>query len=144
MQWYVNLLTVAATGGFGWFALQFLGRPIRNLSDLRRLVRHQMSFLANVPAPQPRETCVTFEQIQRYDADLKNVRKTQRILRDLGSRLLAFGESETAACIAIKPFGFDPSRAGRNLVGLSNTLDRYGADRTAFRKNVEKALRFTS
>src|SRR5215472_2093225 len=58
--------------------------------------------------PQPRETCVTFEQIQRYDTDLKNVRRAQRILRDLGSHLLAFGESETAACIAIKPFGFDP------------------------------------
>jgi hypothetical protein len=72
------------------------------------------------------------------------VREAQRILRDLGSHLLAFGESETAACIAIKPFGFDPSVAGRNLVGLSNTLDRYGADRATFRKNVEKALRFTS
>jgi hypothetical protein len=144
MQWYVYLLTVAATGGFGWFAVQFLGRPIRNLFDLRRLVRHQMLFLANVPTPQPRETCVNFEQIQRYDTDPKNVREAQLILRDLGSHLLAFGESETAACIAIKPFGFDPSTAGRNLIGLSNTLDRYGADRTAFRKNLEKALRFTS
>jgi hypothetical protein len=144
MQWYVNLLTVAATGGFGWFALQFLGRPIRNFFDLRRSVRHQMLFLANVPAPQPRETCVTFEQIQRYDIDLKNVREAQRILRDLGAHMLAFGESETAACIAIKPFGFDPTVAGRNLIGLSNTLDRYGADRAALRKNVEEALRFTS
>ena len=144
MQWYVNLLTVAATGGLGWFAVQFLGRPIRNFFDLRRLARHQMLFLANAPAPQPRETCVTFEQIQRYDTDLKNVREAQRILRDLGSHMLAFGESETAACIAIKPFGFDPSTAGRNLIGLSNTLDRHGTDRAAFRKNVEKALRFTS
>ena len=144
MQWYVYLLTVAATGGLGWFAVQFLGRPIRNFFALRRSVRHQMLFLANAPAPQPRETCVTFEQIQRYDTDLKNVREAQRILRDLGSHMLAFGESETAACIAIKPFGFDPSIAGRNLIGLSNTLDRHGTDRATFRKNVEKALRFTS
>src|SRR5215475_6190648 len=144
MQWYVNLLTVAATGAVGWFVLEFVGRPVRNFLDLRRLVRHQMLFLADVPAPQPRETCVTSEQIRRYHVDLKNVREAQRILRDLGSRMLAFGESETAACIAIKPFGFDPSVAGRNLVGLSNTLDRYGTDRAALRKKVEEALRFKS
>jgi len=144
MQWYVNLLTIAATGAFGWFAVEFLLRPIRKFLDLRRSVRHQMLSLANVPAPQPRETCVTFGQIQQYDTDLKNVREAQRILRDLGSHMLAFGESETVACIAIKPFGFDPSAAGRNLIGLSNILDRYGADRAALRKNAETALGFKS
>ena len=143
MQWYVYLLTVAATGAFGWFAIEFLGRPIRKFFDLRRLVRHQI-LLANVPAPQPRETCVTSEQIKRYAIDQKNAREAQRILRDLGARMLAFGESETAACIAIKPFGFDPSIAGHNLIGLSNSLDRYGSDRAALRRNVEEALRFKS
>jgi hypothetical protein len=142
MQWYVNLLTVAATGAFGWLAFELLGRPIRKFIDLRRLVFHQMLSLANVPAPQPRETCVTFEQIQRYDIDLKNVREAQRILLDLGSRMLAFSESETAACIAIKPFGFDPLAAGRSLIDLSNVLDRYGTDRAVLRENIEKALRF--
>ena len=106
-------------------------------------MRHQI-LLANVSAPQARETCVTSEQIKRYDIDLKNSREAQRILRDLGARMLAFGESETAACIAIKPFGFDPSMAGRSLIDLSNTLDRYGTDRTVHRKNVDKALRFRS
>ena len=142
MQWYVYLLTVAATGAFGWFALEFLGRPIRKFFDMRRLVRQQMLFLANVPAPQPRETCVTSKQIQRYDIDLKNVREVQRVFRDLGSQMLAFGENETAACIAIKSFGFDPFIAGHNL--LSNTLDRCGTDRAAFCKKVEQALRFKS
>jgi hypothetical protein len=57
--------------------------------------------------------------------------------------MLAFAESERAACIAIKPFGFDPSSAGSGLIGLSNTLDRHGTDRASFRKNVERALRFS-
>jgi hypothetical protein len=141
MQWYVYLLMVAATGAFGWFALVFLGPPIRHFFDLRRLVRRHMLTLENVPAPQPRETCVTSDQIQRYHIDLRNVREAQRILRDLGAQMLAFSGSETAACIVIRPLGFDPSTAGHNLVGLSNTLDRYGADRTALRKNVERSLR---
>jgi len=129
MQWYVILISVATTGAFGWFALELVGRPIRNFFDLRRSVRHQMPFLANVAAPQPRETCVTSEQIRQYDTDLKNAREAQRILRDLASQMLAFAESERAACIAIRPFGFDPSSAGSGLIGLSNTLDRRGTDR---------------
>ena len=142
MQWYVILVSVATTGAFGWFALELVGRPIRNFFDLRRSVR-QMLFLANVAAPQPRETCVTSEQIRQYDTDLKNARETQRILRDLASQMLAFAESERAACIAIRPFGFDPSSAGSGLIGLSNTLDRHGTDRASFRKNVERALRLS-
>ena len=57
--------------------------------------------------------------------------------------MLAFGESEPAACIVIKPLGFDPFIAGRNLIGLSNTLDRYGTDRAALRNNIVEALRLT-
>jgi hypothetical protein len=143
MQWYVIFISVATIGAFGWFALELIGRPIRRFFDLRQSVHHQMLFLANVPAPQPRETCVTSEQIRQYDIDLKNAREAQRTLRDLASQMLAFAESERAACIAIRPFGFDPSSAGRGLIGLSNTLDRQGNDRAGFHKNVERALRFS-
>jgi hypothetical protein len=143
MQWYVIFISVATTGAVGWFALELIGRPIRKFFDLRRSVRLQLPFLANVPAPQPRETCVTSEQIRQYDTDLKNTREAQRTLRELASQILAYAESERAACIAIRPFGFDPSSAGRGLIGLSNTLERHGTDRASFRKNVERALRFS-
>jgi len=141
MQWYVILLSVATAGAFGWFALELLGRPVRKFFDLRRSVRDQMLALANVPTPQPRETCVTSGQIRQYDSDLKRARAAQRILRDSASRMLAFAESERAACIAIKPFGFDPSSAGNGLIALSNTLDRHRVDGARFHKNVERALR---
>ena len=143
MQWYVIFISVATIGALGWFALELIGRPVRNFFDLRRSVRHQMLSLANIPAPQPRETCVTSEQIRQYDADLKNAREAQRSLRDLASQMLAFAESERAACIAVRPFGFDPSSAGSGLIGLANTLDRHGTGRASFRKNVERALRFS-
>ena len=143
MQWYVIFISVATIGALGWFALELIGRPVRIFFDLRRSVRHQMLSLANIPAPQPRETCVTSEQIRQYDADLKNAREAQRSLRDLASQMLAFAESERAACIAVRPFGFDPSSAGNGLIGLSNTLDRHGTDRGGFRKSVERALRFS-
>jgi hypothetical protein len=142
MQWYVIFISVAATGAFGWFALELVGRPVRRFFDLRRAVRHQMLSLANVATPQPRETCVTSEQIRQYDRDLKNAREAQRILRSLSSQMLGFAESERAACIAIRPFGFDPSAAGSGLIRLANALDRHGTDRARFHKSVETTLRF--
>jgi hypothetical protein len=144
MHWYIYLLTVTATGTFAWFAFALLAPPIQSLFDLRRLVRNQMLSLENVPVLQPRETCITSEQIRRYDTDLRTVREVQQILRDLSGQLLAFGENEISACLVLKPFGFDPITAGHNLASLSNTLDRYGADRATFRKNIENALRFRS
>jgi hypothetical protein len=142
MQWYVNLVVVAATGALGWLALELIGRPIRTFYDIRRQVLQQMPILANVSPPKPRETVSTFQEIQEYDAALKNMREGQRILRDLGTQILAFGESEFVARLVIAQLGFDPVAAGRGLIGLSNTFDRYGADRADFRNQIEKALRF--
>jgi hypothetical protein len=142
MQWYVILISVATAGAFAWFALELVGRPVRNFFDLRRSVRHQMLALADVPTPQARETCVTSEQIRQYDIDLKNAREAQRVLRDLASQMLAFAESERAACMAIRPFGFDPSSAGSGLIKLANALDRHGPERARFHRSVERALRF--
>lgn len=142
MQWYVNLIVVAAIGALSWIALEFLGRPIRTFFDIRRQVRQQMLLLANVSPPKPRETVSTFQEIQEYDAALKNARQGQRILGVLGTQILAFGESEIAARLVIAQLGFDPVAAGRALIDLSNIFDRYGADRAGFRNAIEKALRF--
>jgi hypothetical protein len=141
MLWYVIFISVATAGAFAWFALELVGRPVRKFFDLRQLVHQQMLALADVPTPQARETCVTSEQIRQYDRDLKKAREAQGILRELASQMLAFAESERAACIAIKPFGFDPSAAGSGLIKLANALDRHGPERARFHRNVETALR---
>lgn len=141
MQWYVVFISIVAVGAVGWLALEMIGRPVRKFFDLRRSARDQFPLLADIPAPQPRETCVTSVQIRQYDADLKNTREAQRVLRELASRMLAFAGSERAACIAIKPFGFDPAVAGNGMTALADILDRHCVDRTGFRRKVERALR---
>jgi hypothetical protein len=141
MQWYVIFISVATAGAFVWFALELLGRPVRKFVDLRRTVHDQMLALADVPTPQARETCVTSEQIRQYDRDLKKAREAQGVLRDLASQMLAFAESERAACIAIRPFGFDPALAGGGLIKLANALDRHGPERARSHRAVETALR---
>jgi hypothetical protein len=142
MQWYVIFLSLATAGALAWLALELVGRPVRKFFDLRRSVRQHMLSLADVSTPQARETCVTSEQIRQYDRDLKKAREAQRVLRDLAAQMLAFAESERAACIVIRPFGFDASAAGRGLTRLANALDRHGPERARFHGDVETALRF--
>src|SRR5258708_14244432 len=119
MQWYVNLLTIAGFGILGWIVLELFGKPIRAFFDLRDQVRAQLLLLANVAPPKPRETVSTSLEIRQYDMALKAGREAQRILRDLGSRMLAFSESEIAACNGIATFGFDAVAAGLGLIALS-------------------------
>jgi hypothetical protein len=142
MEWYVNLVTIAGAGALGWIVLEFLGKPVRAFFDLRDQVRAQLLLLANVAPPKPRETISSSLEIQQYDVALKARREAQRRLRDLGSQMLAFSENEIAACNGIALFGFDAVAAGRDLIALSNTYDRYWAGRADFRNKIEKALRF--
>src|SRR6266446_7008455 len=142
MQWYINLVTIAGAGALGWIVLEFLGKPVRVFFDLRDEVRARLLLLANVDTPKPRETISTSLEIQQYDVALKAGREAQRILRDLGSQMLAFSETEIAACNGISMFGFDAVATGRGLIALSNTYYRNRTDRADFSSKVEKALRF--
>ena len=71
MQWYVNLVTIAAVGVLGWIVLEFLAKPIRAFFALRDRVRAQLLLLANVAPPKPRETISTSLEIQQYDVAVK-------------------------------------------------------------------------
>src|SRR5713226_9619243 len=141
MQWYVNLVTIAAAGALGWIVLEFLGKPIRTFFDLRHQVRAQLLLLANVAPPKPRETISTSLEIQQYNVALKAGREAQRMLRDLGSQMLAFSEIEIAACNWIAAFGFDAVAAGSGLIALSNINYRSRADCAGFSRKIEEALR---
>src|SRR5437899_3216530 len=86
--------TDLGAGAFGWIVLEFLGTPVRAFRDQ---VRAQLLLLTNVGSPKPRETISTSLEIQQYDVALKAGREAQRILREMGSQMLAFSESEIAA-----------------------------------------------
>ena len=143
MQWYVSLVTIAAAGILGWIVLELFGKPIRAFFDLRDHVRAQLLLLVNVAPPKPRETVSTSLEIRQYNMALKAGREVQRILRDLGSQMLAFSESEVAACNWIAAFGFDAVAAGRGLIALSNINYRSRTDCAGFSSKIEEALRLT-
>lgn len=143
MQWYVFLITITATTVLGWVGLEVLGRPIRAFFDLRRKVLEQMLVLGNISLPKPRETAVSSREIREYDQAVRNVKEAQRIFRDLGSQMLAFGENEPAARDAVAAMGFNLVEAGRGLIWLSAACSRPGTNRAGLRNLIEKALRVT-
>ena len=107
MQWYVYLITLSASAALGWFASELLGQPIRAFFELRRKILEQMRVFGSISLPKPREMAVSSQQIREYDQAVRNVREAQRIFRNLGFRLLAFGENEPTTRNALGLLGFN-------------------------------------
>jgi hypothetical protein len=143
MQWYVCLISVSASAVLGWFVFELLGRPIRTFFELRRKILVQMRVLGNTPLPKPREMAVSSRQIREYDQAVRNVRRAQRIFRNLGFRLLAFGENEPATRNVLGLLGFNLVAAGGELIGLSEAYPRPDSDRTHLQKQIKRALGVT-
>lgn len=143
MQWYVYLTTIAATAALGLFGFELLGRPIRAFFALRRRILTQMLALKNIPLPKPRELAISSREIREYDRAVAGVRTAQRIFRNLGFQLLAFGENEPATSNALGLLGLNLVAAGTGLIRLSEAYSRPGTDRAGLRNQVKKALRAT-
>jgi hypothetical protein len=144
MQWYVYLTTIAATAILGLFGYELLGRPIRGLFALRRKILAQMVVFEKVPLPKPRELASSSLEIREYDQALANVRTAQRIFRNLGFRLLAFGENEPTTTNALALLGLNLAAAGSGLIKLSEAYSRPDTDRAGLSNQIKKALRATA
>lgn len=140
MQWYVYLITISASAILGWFVLELLGRPIRAFIELRRKILEQMRVLGNISLPKPREMAVSSWQIREYDRAVRNMREAQRIFRNLGFRLLAFGENEPATSNALGLLGFNLVAAGSELIKLSEAYPRPDTDHAGLQNQIKRAL----
>jgi hypothetical protein len=144
-QFLLGVISTVLFGTFGWIAIEFIGRPVRNFLDLRRQIRHQTLRLANVGVPE-RPSAIDMEpgspEQDQHERAMEPVRKAQSILRELGVRAMAFGETEWAAAKVLRLMQLDPVGAGQALIGLSNVYDQYGEERAAHRAHLAKALRF--
>jgi hypothetical protein len=143
MQWYVYLISISASAVLGWLVFELLGRPIRAFFELRRKILEQMRVLGNIPLPKPRELAVSSRQIREYDQAVRSVRKAQRIFRNLGFRLLAFGENEPATRNALCLLGFNLVAAGSELIKLSEAYPRPDTDSTGLQNQIKRALGVT-
>jgi hypothetical protein len=137
-------LLVGFLGGLlGAVITDFVRTPFRQFFNLRSEIRHEMLRLANVSAPDPSWNAPTYSE-EALEKLLRPSREAQATLRSLGTRMIAFAETESIAANGVRCLGYDPLLAGRGLIGLSNAITAavYGAEGAAHRAGINKALRF--
>jgi hypothetical protein len=135
------LIAVIAAAG-GWLAVLLIGRPVRDFFDLRREVRRRMIEFSNIPARwnEAPDAPGARIAINISSAEAESLNEAERVLLCLASQMASFAETETIAVWALKQIGFDPAKAGRGLIGLSNTVDTYGNSHAFYMRSTEEAL----
>ncbi len=136
-----NTIWPLILGVIGYILASFVGGPVRRLFDLSTEVRRQMHYRGNVTVPKREPLLSTDDGIVEFQQKQERLEQAQKVFRDLGAQLIAFGETERLACFVLRMFRIDPERAGRGLIGLSNELPTYSVARAAFRRQMEEALR---
>ena len=143
MHWYVYPLAAFACVFLGHFLVEQVGQPIRNVLRLRRIALAQMVLFRKVALPRPRELATTSQAIHEHDRSVRNLRGALVAFHDLGTRLLAIGESEPAVRILMSLLGFNVVHAGRALIALSRTCAMAGIDSDENRRAIGRALHVT-
>lgn len=143
MHWYVFPLAAFACVFLGHFLVDQVGQPIRNVLRLRRMALERIALFRNAALPMPRELATTSQAIHEHDRAVRHLRGALVTFHDLGTRLLAIGESEPAVRILMNLLGFNVVRAGRALIALSRTCAMAGIDSDENRRAIGWALQAT-
>jgi hypothetical protein len=140
MQWYLYLITIAATVFLSKVAVELISRPIQTVLRLRRDALAPLLYCRNIVPPPPREMAVTSREIRSYDQAVQNLRNAQRIFADLGARFLALSESEPSVRTIMALFGLDLATAGHELINLSQIYATTTGDSDQFRRAIDQAI----
>jgi hypothetical protein len=140
MQWYVYPLSIFASAFLGCVVLEQIGRPIRSVLRLRRTALERMLLVQKLAPPRPRELATTSQAIREYDLAVRNLRGAQVTFHDLGTRLLALGESEPSARILMNFLGFNVVLAGQALIRLSQVYAAAVTDSAENRQAIAWAI----
>jgi hypothetical protein len=144
MQWYVYLIAIAAIAFLGHAVVELIGRPMQRLLRLRRKALEWMAFFERISLPGARELAITSQAIQAYDLAVRNVREAHSTFHDLGTQLLALGESEPAVRVLMNFFGLNVVLAGHALINLSHVYAMARIESDQNRRAIGQALRATS
>ncbi len=133
-QILLGTIAVVVTG----FVTQFLWRPYLRFRHLRHETIKRMTEFGNVRA-QWKET----RQLEKMDipaSEQQRLQQAESIYRDLASQFRAFAENEWLAVRVVRWLGYDPLKASKGLIGMSNTV-RIASNNKPFQiKTVQTAL----
>jgi hypothetical protein len=133
-------LVAGALGGIlSWFVTQFVAEPLRRFLGMRREIVQQLLDCENVRARRNDKD----ELVEDFtEEDAARLRDAQSKLRQLGTQILSFTQTDIAAKKIIGSlWGYDPEMAGTSLMTLSHDIAIYGLERQRQRENILIALR---
>ena len=118
-------------GVVGWFVTNFFGKPLLDFLNLRSQVHEEIIFTGNVDA--------MVEHKANYD-------KAVESLRRLGAKVQATNVSVSSLpFVPLRWFlskqGYDLVRAGRGLIGLSNSLASTDDSRAHHINSIQTGLK---
>lgn len=125
MTWPEAVLVEVILIGIAWNILKFITRNVRRFFDLRYEVRQQM--LGAAAALWPSDEAAAIARGEPAPATF----------RQLGFQILMLAHQARLACWSLRLMGFDPVKAGDNLINLAHDPS------LGFRrKAIARALRF--
>ena len=139
MQWYVYLITIPAVFFLVQIAVELFGQPIRTILSLRQQALERLLAFHDMKLPRPRETAVSSQQIREHDCAARNVRQAHITFAELGTQLVAFGETEPATCALVRLCGVDIVLAGYKLIKLAQVYAAARSDSGELRRAIEEA-----
>jgi hypothetical protein len=133
----ISILAGFTGGVVSWFVTEFIAHPFRRFFQMKSEIYQCVLFYGNVHAPidergKPSEKFT--------DDDKTRLREAQSKLRQLAMEMQSFAATEYFAARLVVALGYHPMKAGRSLVGYSNSIAVYGDERVQHRENVFAAL----
>jgi hypothetical protein len=141
MTWLWGWIGAAIAGAVGWYATAFFAGPMRSFFDLRREVRRQ-TLLINEEDFWVRSGLDGLPDSREEAKAARKLDDARRLMRDLGSQLIAFAETEWLAARTLQCLGYDPKLAGRHMRKFATCLSDFGPEPGAQLSTVALALRF--
>ncbi len=118
-------------GVMGWLITSFFAKPLIDFLDLRRKVHEEIVYTGNIGAMQLGQE----EDRAKFDEAVEDLRR-------LGAKVQATNVAATWPLrIFLSRFGYDLGKAGRGLIGLSNSLHLGDGSRELQTNWVQKGMK---
>jgi hypothetical protein len=118
-------------GLVGWLVTSFFAKPLIDFYDLRRKVREEMLYTANIGAMHLQQESHKAEFDEAF-----------HVLRRLGARILAMDiDPKWPLQLFLKRRGYNLAEAGGGLIGLANSLEKQHGEKALQKTSVQKGLK---
>jgi hypothetical protein len=117
-----------------WIVFRSCSRSLRDFFDLRLLIQRQMRQLGDAGSWPSNHTMPDADPHRNVGPHADH---PAEMLRHLGIAMLLFAEKARLAIWIVKLMGYDPIKAGDNLIGLSRDVGLKFR-----RRSIAAALRF--